>query len=580
MIEAAENFADWACEPQRPLEERFGAELLIECTQGLWNRKNGNVEPVNYEADRLRAKARSLDPGYRPQFTRKQAERTAEVLSELTQLSFSLYNDRHLRDISFLRFCPPLVSIHIMQSEIRDWTPLLSQPGVTSLMISDEEARDLRVLGKLDRLEKMHLWLRAPWPDLSGLENLPCFRELHFTGNVLALQGIPHLNALRVAKFSHGSGFNVPLRRVSDLPAMPELRRLHLENTSELDGIERCTKLLNLDIYGYYTDVTPLAALHDLTHLFLSGGNYPDIESFTAMTALRRVTLRLDLPPDLTPLAELPCLHEIVIEHSPVVPAELDSLNSLCNPWDEEFAAIPPRPLEPLRLRVRTKEEHGDHDSAAAPRDWGDDGEMATSEARWFIRKLNRRLTRLLGKGWGHESERFGLHPGHLHLTITRPEDIDRVPEIVKALRKLFLSARHPWQCYLIIDSMARYERDLDEIKDDDDEEEEVFDAEREREEWEDARQRKHEREEFIKRKYRHQLSLETGVPVPPAPPAAAPAEAPTDTAYASNADDAEPEYDLGTKLYLFTTLTEKAAYIPEQDRALAEMLFEMKAES
>ena len=122
-----------------------------------------------------------------------------------------------------------------MQSEIRDWSPPLSRPGVTSLMISDEEARDLRVPGKLVRLEKMHLWLRAPWPDLSGLENLPCFRELHYT--------------------------------------------------------------------------------------------------------------------DLTPLAELPCLHEIVIEHSPVVPAELDSLNSLCNPWDEEFAAAPPR--RPTRRHPR-----------------------------------------------------------------------------------------------------------------------------------------------------------------------------------------------------------------------------------
>jgi hypothetical protein len=43
--------------------------------------------------------------------------------------------------------------------------------------------------------------------------------------------------------------------------------------------------------------------------------------------------------------------------------------------------------------------------------------------------------------------------------------------------------------------------------------------------------------------------------------------------------DDIGTEYDLGTDLSLYFTLTEKAAVIYERDRGLAEMFLEMKAE-
>ncbi len=53
------------------------------------------------------------------------------------------------------------------------------------------------------------------------------------------------------------------------------------------------------------------------------------------------------------------------------------------------------------------------------------------------------------------------------------------------------------------------------------------------------------------------------------------------DLAYASDADSGKPEYDLGTRLHLDATITEKAVHIlHEQDPALAEMLFETNAES
>ena len=113
------------------------------------------------------------------------------------------------------------------------------------------------------------------------------------------------------------------------------------------------------------------------------------------------------------------------------------------------------------------------------------------------------------------------------------------------------------------------------------DDDEDSFDVERERQEWEYARQRRREHREYLARKYDHQLSQESGVPLPPPVSTAPPSDDSADLAYASDADSDEPEYDLGTRLHLYATITEKAVYIlHEQDRALAEMLFEMKAES
>jgi hypothetical protein len=579
-METPGDFADWACAPERSLEERFGAEFIIESTRMIWNRKHDIQEMPNYEADRLRRKARGLDPAYEPRYTRKDALRAQEVLPDVTTIHSSYSDDRPLRDISFVRFCPAIDSVSTSQSEITDWSPLRFLPKLTKLHIFDRTARDLTVLGDLPGLESIHLWLWKPWPDLSGMERLTKLRRFDFSGNILALPVIPRLEGVVSAKFTHTHNFNVPVRSVADLPAMPGLRTLHLDNTTELDGIERYPHLLNLTIFGYYSDLAPLATLQELTHLFLSGGDYPSLIPVSRMAALRKVTLRLEFPPDLTPLADLPLLHEISIEHSPIVPAELASLNSLCNPWEDEFAVTPMRPLLPLRLLVRNREETTEKaDSTADPRDWGDDEEMARSEARWFTRRINRLLDKLLGKGWGHESELYASGPGYQNITITRPEDIDRLPQIATALRKVMLGTRHPWRLLLIVDSLARFERDLDEIQNQDDDEE--FNAEREREEWEYAREQRRERKEFLQRKYRLLLSQETGIPVPPPDPSTPPPPKESGNLAEAGEEDEhdDPGYDLGTKLHLYATLTEKAVYVNERDRGLAEMLFEMKME-
>ncbi|MEY3894524.1 MAG: hypothetical protein RLZZ214_43, partial [Verrucomicrobiota bacterium] len=375
MVGMEENFTQWACDPKRTLEERFGAQLLIEMTDAPWKKKHGIANPVDYQVEQLWKKERSLDPTYQPRYTRQDAGRAEEMLPDCHELHQGYFDDRPLRDLSILRFCPPLSSLELRNAEILDWSLLRTQPGLKKVVITDRKARDLRPLGDLPLLETLTLIPRAPWPDLRGLEKLSNLRDLTYYGNILALTAIPHLASLRSAKISHNGSYKLPVREVGDLPDMPELRRLLLDNTAELHGIERYDQLLNLEIYGYYTDLTPLASLRNLTHLILSGGEYPTVAPIACQPALRKVTLRIEFPPDLTPLADAPRLHEIALEISPIVPPELSTLNSLCNPWTEEFVATPPRSVGPLRLIVGDDEDRKNKVSAAIPRDWGDDHE-------------------------------------------------------------------------------------------------------------------------------------------------------------------------------------------------------------
>jgi hypothetical protein len=352
---------------------------------------------------------------------------------------------------------------------------------------------------------------------------------------------------------------------------MPELRRLYLENTWKLDGIERSPLLVNLEVFGFFEDLTPLCALRHLTHLTLSGGDYESLEPLVQLPELRKVVARRDTPQDYSPLAEAPKLHEIELDLCKINKVEVGSINAVLAPWSEEFSVEPARPLQPFELRVEKKPFDGGPKSPASPRDWGDDVKMGESEDRWFKRQVNRRLNRLLGKGWGHINERFASSPGMEHLTICRGQDIDRLPEIVDCLRGLIASAKYPWRFFFSVDSFAEYERDLEQIQEDGEETEQEFDAEREREEWEYSQQRQREHREFLERQYRFRLQQQQGMTVKPEEFAPVPPE-PEEKEY-----NTEPEYDLGTRLNFAGMLTETSLVIHERDVSLAKMLLEIK---
>ena len=519
MSNVTKGFADWACDSRRTLEEKFGAELLMEHTLDLWNKKHQIEVTRNYQAERLRQEARQKNLGYLPVFTREQAERCEEVLPELTRFNVGYTNDRPLRDLSFLQFCPLMESMELRSTEIRDWSWLAGQTALKNLHIGhDPVARDFRVLEKLTALETLYLYLNMPWPDVRGLEKLTALTELHYTGNSLALREVPVLPNVRRFLLSKSYFSSVPLKSPLDLPAMPEVRRMKLDHTLDLDGIERYAKLVNLELYGYYTDLTPLTELKELTHLELHGKNYESLAPLSKLPKLLDLTVQQEVPPDFTPLADAPQLREVKMKGTHIVPAELASLNAMFEPWDELFMLPVPRPLAPLRLIHRKfmgNDATGETINAAQQRDFGENHGLNESESSWFVREANRRLKALLAKGGGTKPQPRLVINSH-SVSITHPEHIERVVEIANCLRELMAATKYKWQLMFIVDSLDRYERNVEDIYE---EEGEEFDVEESREAWKDEQRRRKEYRESLELKYRHRLQQDLGTPGAPIKP-------------------------------------------------------------
>ena len=572
-----ETFSQWACDSARTLEERFGAQLLIEQLTGIPVAKNEHGQS-NYEAEQLWRKERAFNPAWRPDYTREQAAAIEENLPTLTRLHVN-HDDRAVRNLSFLRFCPAMEDLHLGHPENCDWTPVAGLLRLKSLWLTDRQSSDYRSLGCLSELESIYIYGHCPWPDFSGWEGMRQLKKLTYHGNPLALSSIPSLPSVRTADIVHWNSFTVPLRSLHDLPEMPELRSLKLINTWKLDGIERYPELVNLEIYGYYDDIAPLASLQKLTHLFISGGTYEDLHPLLPMQELRWLKVRREEPLDYTPLTDLAHLHEVEVELCPVNKMEVAALNAGLTPWDEIFALPHPRPLAPLRLLLDRKDDEPALDARPEERDWKDNPLMATCEARWFARSVNRRLNHLLGKGWGKCSEGMYGHPGFEHVEISRSQDIDLLRDIVDSIRELVATCRFGWRVALSVDSLRQYERDMDEI-DDDDDEEDTFDAERERQDFEWRQSLKKERLDYLARKHRLRLQQETGAEIRPedfAPPP--PEEEEDEEVTADGSEETTSEYDLGTELQAYLTVLERGCFVPEHSRGLAEMLLALDAE-
>jgi len=565
------SFATWATDPARTVEEQYGALLLMESTaRSVFWKKFKIVLEVEFYNGSIPRKQRSSDPGYIPKIDFGHAKWTEDVLADLTYLPLGRSDDRPLRDVSVLQFCPALEHLELSYTEVTDFKQVASLPRLKHLHITATEASDFTFLGRIETLERLYLTLFHPWPDLTGLERLPKLRDFTLNGNTLALGVVPRLANIRKARFD-GHRYNVPIRSLAHLPEMPELIDLELASTVSLEGLQRYPQLTNLRLAGRYDDLSPLQDLRNLTHAHLASKASPDVTPLAELPSLCRVTFEMEMPPDLTPLSSSPRLHEILIEGSPIVPAELASLNSLCEPWDNEFLAETPRKLRKLEMRLQRDREVRWNESPAPCRDWSDDAEMAKSETRWFVRSFNRAMNRLLGKEWGPIDEKYPCSPGHLMAHINRLEDISRMPEIARIVRKLIASARYPWHCAFLIDSLATYRNDYTSLEDDNDDDW-LIRAQKE----ENEREKEHH--ERLKRTYLHRLSLETGVPPPPlVEESRAPEEDEED--HGDGFFTEQPEYDLGTSLQLYATLNETHVYVSKRNREIAEDLFELKAE-
>lgn len=571
----ASAFASWALDPARTLEERFGIQLLVELLLPELFSKADWSWNENYEATQLRHKTRALNPAYQPDFTAAQVEQVATKLSELKTLSLNHHEDRLLGSLAFLPFLPKLEELRVGRNAIDDWSPITALSGLRNLFLGSSPAVDFRPLGELTTLESLHMWPSCPWPDLRGFDHLTRLKDFYFSGNKLALRVIPSLPAMRKCEVHHNFSFQLPIRDLYDLPEMPELRILHLDNTWRLDGIERYPQLRNLEIYGYFDNLVPLRSLSRLTHLMISGGGYPTLAPLAQLPELRRLTVRREVPQDYSVLTESPKLRQLNVEICQVNQMEVATLNAALPSWAEDFGIAPPRPLAPLRLLVKDeKAKPQPPPIAPAQRRWEENPGMSGSEISWFDNEVRNRLTVLLGQGWGRKHDVFTF-TSNCHITVSRLEDIDELPAILETIRQLLAACRYPWRAAISVDSLARYEKDRWDDEEEEGEEEE-FDAETERANWEYAKKMERERREFHERFYRYQLKREEGAAINPEDFAP---KLPEPEREVFQPEETSP-YDPASRLSLDADLFEHALFVKAEDLALAEYLTGLKADS
>ncbi|HEV7403295.1 MAG TPA: hypothetical protein VGO11_10225 [Chthoniobacteraceae bacterium] len=442
-------FIRWALDDARTLEERYTTELLVEQADDHWHSRHRTGRITPFEKVLARTRERYLNPAYQPAYSETSVHHAAEIVPHLTawRLSSCSAYERPIRDIAVLRFMPALTELTI-NADIPDISLVAELPNLCSLGLGSPLCEDFRPIARCRNLRFLSLSLRAPWPEVSGLETLQQLESLHLTGNLLVFPP-----GLVFPNVREGALECAPLqaRNVRDLPQLPACEFLRLAGVERLDGIEAFPRLRNLTLTGPVRDFSPLIELPALTWLNYVGALPLDVSPLARAPALLRAGFQsshvfgVDKAParDYAPLAASATLRELTVTGCPPVDLEVAALNAALPPWDDLFLRPEPRPVPPLRVIIaprlrhpRSPETHLRPDEQAPP-----DVGLRQCEEHWLARCGTAFVSERIGHAdWGHVTT-TGIHR-HLHAYAECYEDLPRFPEIVEALRALLARLR------------------------------------------------------------------------------------------------------------------------------------------
>ena len=269
----------WVSDPARTSDELFTIEMLLERTRNhAWPLA---LVDISFEAQQERAHARKLNPGHRPALHREELALLAERAETVKHFSGG-YDDRPLRDLEGLRFFPALENVDVQTSDVKDFRPLASLAKIESLSIAEYadlygcQPICLAECGEMAVLKRVHLALTHPWPDLRGLSEWRTMSYLSFNGNILALEDVREFPEARTVLLANWANQQVALRNLRRLPLMPKARQLTLSTVAMLEGIERYPSVVNLDVAGCFSDLTPLSGMDNITALTLRSERFED----------------------------------------------------------------------------------------------------------------------------------------------------------------------------------------------------------------------------------------------------------------------------------------------------------------
>jgi hypothetical protein len=539
-----DDFRQWVADPARTVDELCAVEVLLELGEGIWKGQHKQYA-TDWDAKARKRKERAGNPAYRPKLNKKMLDQTIEVAHLIKNFSASWHDDRPLRSLEPLRFFPSIEEVGVTL-ETNDFSPLRALPALRRLNFHEPHDGGGHVIHDLSQLaglkiQTLGVGMHTPWPNLRAIGELPELETLSVRANLLALRDVGPLPLVKTATFEPDFHCNTPVRNFLEFPEMPKVKHLRVNSIAGLEGVEKMTELLGLDVVGPYQDLAPLEKLEKLAWLRLEGGRFMDLAPLSRMRGLRELQIVRERPFDLSPLSEAPALREVNVERCAIVRTELAALNAGFLPWNLDFVAPEPRPLAPLRI-FTYKPDHPDvaevrKEKEPDPREpfFGEDHHYRAAEARWFARELQQRMDALLGEGWGDVISYADRWAGYRHLTFQRFKDILRMEEIVQSVRELLATCRFPWQIMVNAEPHGDLTKDMEEIRAQREEQERDwldrdYDAEQEREEYEEFRRTRRELYERLEREHRLRLLQQQGEEINPAdfsPGAAKPAAVP-----------------------------------------------------
>jgi hypothetical protein len=534
----AEGFIQWALDDARTVEERFTLELLVEQGVHHWGRQRKIYRGFNWEERRERERQRSLNPAYQPQFSEIDVHRTAECLHLFKSwwLSRGLH-ERPIRDLKAIAFLTEMEDLKI-GCEAADVSVFATLPKLRVLHFSSADCDDFSPLAGCRQLRELGLGLGrsgvrvgSHWPRVTGLEQLQQLETLSLTGNLLVFApGVTWPN-VRTATLHCDP---LPARSVRELPQLPACEFLTLSGVERLDGIEHFPRLRNLALGTDTHSFEPLAVLKDLTAITCSGFAPLDVRPLTRLPKLQcllfnanyKYSLTAPTPRDFSPLAEAPVLRELIVTGCPPVEQEVQTLQALLLPWDDELLAADPRPVPPLQLIIApvSKSFHPHTEAQCEPDDHGrPDVALRKSQSVWLGRYLFKAVSQKIGcEDWGKATGDC-LYRTFI-IEIHAYAIVEKSREILEAVRAALARLKHDYagtfwirlESPVLTPSPAQVEL------------EKKFQEERDRADWERQHQ---ERQDLLERQHRLELKKQLGekikpedfvvpppTPLPPAP--------------------------------------------------------------
>jgi WD40 repeat protein/serine/threonine protein kinase/Leucine-rich repeat (LRR) protein/class 3 adenylate cyclase len=229
----------------------------------------------------------------------------ATCIAELKSLRWISLRLPGIRDLSFLRELPHLISLEIIKYHGVDLRQIADLKSLTRLLVAGCRVRDIGPLSSLSNLEYLDINDNAI-KDLSPLREMTNLRWLEAHHNeivsVTPLAGVTQLTSL-----------NLYYNRIEDCSPLRSLENLRFLNVAEC-SIE---------------DIVPLTNLSKLRHLDIGRNNVQTLTPLSRLTNLTYLSANNNQVSDGSPLANLINLRTLYLSSCPI--SDLGPLHNLRN---------------------------------------------------------------------------------------------------------------------------------------------------------------------------------------------------------------------------------------------------------